>query len=287
MKKQIIAALILLCCLGVPASAAVKLQDSGVSQGPMNDRQKKLLEFYQMYPAQMQLLNANLEKAEVALKAAEAQVIALALPMPGGDAARLDRERKEAAGALERCRREVLLLRAELDKTDKDKENLEYQIDLAFLPPASFAAGEFQAQGEALLQEVYINPTLGEETSAYGWRIHPVTGARRMHKGIDLANDEGTPVQAAKSAVVKFAGYNSISGNHIILRHYDGQETVYMHLYKRMVRQGQVVSQGDTIGLMGTTGRSTGSHLHYEMRINGTAVDPAPYLYHGSRRENR
>jgi murein DD-endopeptidase MepM/ murein hydrolase activator NlpD len=116
-------------------------------------------------------------------------------------------------------------------------------------------------------------------TSGYGVRSDPFKGRAAMHAGIDLAGPIGTPIYATADAVVGRSEYNSGGyGNLVELEHGHGIQTRYGHLSKSLVTAGQRVKRGDVIGLMGSTGRSTGSHLHYEVRIDGKAVNPVPFL---------
>jgi murein DD-endopeptidase MepM/ murein hydrolase activator NlpD len=116
-------------------------------------------------------------------------------------------------------------------------------------------------------------------TSAYGVRSDPFRGTRAMHAGIDLAGPIGTPIYATADGIVNRSEYNSGGyGNLVELNHGRGIQTRYGHLSRSMVSAGQRVKRGDMIGLMGSTGRSTGSHLHYEVRIDGKAVNPIPFM---------
>ena len=115
--------------------------------------------------------------------------------------------------------------------------------------------------------------------SAYGNRRDPFVGHTRMHQGIDLAAPSGTPIYATADGVISEAGWNSGGyGNLIKVDHGKGVETRYAHLSSIAVRPGQRIRRGDVIGRMGSTGRSTGSHLHYEVRIDGRAVNPIPFM---------
>jgi murein DD-endopeptidase MepM/ murein hydrolase activator NlpD len=115
-------------------------------------------------------------------------------------------------------------------------------------------------------------------TSDFGMRTHPVLGGRRNHKGIDLAQPTGTPVYATADGVVAKAEWFSSYGNYIQIEHGGQLETRFAHLSGYAVVAGQMVHKGDLIGYVGTTGRSTGPHLHYEVRVAGEAVDPRPYM---------
>jgi murein DD-endopeptidase MepM/ murein hydrolase activator NlpD len=115
-------------------------------------------------------------------------------------------------------------------------------------------------------------------TSGYGMRIHPVLGGRRAHKGIDLAGPIGTPVYATADGFVAKAEPYSSYGNYIQIEHGGDLETRYAHLSRYAITAGEHVVKGQLIGYVGTTGRSTGPHLHYEVRVAGEAVDPTPYM---------
>ena len=115
-------------------------------------------------------------------------------------------------------------------------------------------------------------------TSGYGMRVHPVLGGRRQHKGIDLAEPVGSPVYATADGMVSRADWFSSYGLFISLEHGGNIQTRYGHLSRLNVAAGQSVHKGDLIGYVGTTGRSTGPHLHYEVRIAGVAVNPIPYM---------
>lgn len=123
----------------------------------------------------------------------------------------------------------------------------------------------------------YIMPVSGRLSSPFGWRNISVNG-NRFHGGVDLATNSGTPVLAARSGRVTRAGWWGSYGNAVVIEHLDGSETRYAHLSSVAVRERQTVRQGDVIGAVGSTGASTGPHLHFEIRLAGRAVDPLPYL---------
>jgi len=118
-------------------------------------------------------------------------------------------------------------------------------------------------------------------TSDFGMRWHPVLGGRRQHKGVDLAAPIGTPIHAAADGVVGRADWFSGYGLYVAIEHGGEIETRYGHMSRLNVAAGQTVHKGDIIGYVGTTGRSTGPHLHYEVRVAGEAVNPMPYLQSG------
>ncbi len=121
-------------------------------------------------------------------------------------------------------------------------------------------------------------PTRGRVTSRYGARRHPVTGRTQMHEGIDLAAPTGTPIVATADGVVLFSGSRGGYGRTVIINHGYGFQTLYGHASKIAVRVGQRVKRGQVIAYVGSSGVSTGSHLHYEVRVSGKPVNPWPYM---------
>lgn len=121
-------------------------------------------------------------------------------------------------------------------------------------------------------------PVHGEITSEYGNRTNPVSGEYLMHSGVDIAAAQGAKIGAAYNGVVSEVGSNSVSGNYIGLVHTDGTETFYCHCSKIIAKKGDVVRAGETIALVGSTGRSTGPHLHFEIIFDGKSVNPLLYL---------
>lgn len=115
-------------------------------------------------------------------------------------------------------------------------------------------------------------------SSSFGNRSDPFNGQRRMHQGIDIPGPIGTPIYATADGVVRRAEWANGYGNLVEISHGNGLETRYGHLSKLIAQPNERVRRGQLIGLMGSTGRSTGSHLHYEVRIAGSAVNPTPYI---------
>lgn len=116
-------------------------------------------------------------------------------------------------------------------------------------------------------------------TSKFGYRTNPVSGKYGFHTGLDLAADEGTPVAASFYGKIKETGSSDVWGNYILMEHSEDFSTYYCHLSEIYVKEGAVIRQGETIGLVGSTGWSTGPHLHFEVRINGIRVNPESMLY--------
>ena len=115
-------------------------------------------------------------------------------------------------------------------------------------------------------------------TSAFGMRDHPLFGDERPHSGIDIAGSAGSEVLAADSGTVAVATYSSSYGNYVTIYHSNGDYTLYAHMSSLAVSAGQSVTQGDVIGYVGSTGWATGPHLHFEIRVNGSTVDPLSYF---------
>jgi murein DD-endopeptidase MepM/ murein hydrolase activator NlpD len=118
----------------------------------------------------------------------------------------------------------------------------------------------------------------GWYSSNYGWRIDPISGVRAYHEGMDFMAELGTPAHAAAGGMVIFSDFHPQYGNMVDIDHGNGLVSRYAHLSKRLVKNGDVVLSGGTIGAVGTTGRSTGPHLHFEVRQNGAPLNPVRFL---------
>jgi len=123
-----------------------------------------------------------------------------------------------------------------------------------------------------------VRPTSGWTTSRFGYRTSPFTNRREFHKGYDIANRLGSPISATADGVVSFTGPKGSLGNMVVIDHGHGMVTRFGHIHKILVKRGDAVKRGDTIALMGNTGRSTGSHVHYEVHFNGLPVNPEKYI---------
>jgi murein DD-endopeptidase MepM/ murein hydrolase activator NlpD len=121
-------------------------------------------------------------------------------------------------------------------------------------------------------------PVAGRLSSSFGWRTDLVKDGSAYHRAIDIAAANGTVIRAAASGTVKLTGANETYGNYIILQHADNHETVYGHCFTINIKPGSHVCRGDIIGYVGDTGYATGNHCHYEVRLNGSPVNPLPYL---------
>ncbi len=125
---------------------------------------------------------------------------------------------------------------------------------------------------------LYPLPSRVTITDAYGYRYHPLYGYYKFHYGVDLAASAGTAIYASKSGTVSGANYQTANGNCVTINHGDGSSTIYAHMTNYIVSVGQHVSQGEVIGYVGSTGWSTGAHLHFEILINGSNVNPMDYV---------
>lgn len=171
---------------------------------------------------------------------------------------------------LERLVRDKKAYERALDEQEKALEELNRKI------------AEIQARQKkgymGTAKFVWPTPGYTRITSPYGWRIHPILKTKRMHTGIDIAAPMGSKIVAATHGDVIYAGWLSGYGNTVILDHGGGISTMYAHASKLLVRAGQKVKQGDTIAKVGSTGLSTGPHLHFEVRENGKHTNPLKWL---------
>jgi len=123
-----------------------------------------------------------------------------------------------------------------------------------------------------------IKPVEGWITSKFGYRTSPFTGQKEFHSGIDISNKKGTKILATANGKISYAARKMYIGNLVVIDHGHGRLTRYGHLEKILVKRGQQVKRGDVIALLGNTGQSTGPHVHYEVKIDGTPVNPLNYI---------
>ncbi len=222
-----------------------------------------------------------------------------------------DRDSQASVRAERMAVRNIKALRATLEETGLDIDEV-YRVAAAHLDindaPPLMADSDFRAANAAYLSAegrlytmfadlkryailsygatilplgVPINAAGARFSSPYGMRTHPITGASKMHAGADFAAPTGAPVLATAEGEVVFAGVKGGYGNTIQIRHEFGLETTYAHLKGIRVEKGDRVEFNMWIGDMGSTGQSTGSHLHYEIRLNGQHLDPIIYILAG------
>jgi murein DD-endopeptidase MepM/ murein hydrolase activator NlpD len=140
-------------------------------------------------------------------------------------------------------------------------------------------AEKLEEQQNLLASTPAIRPIAeGWISSRFGYRISPFTGRKEFHKGLDIATRQGSPVFATADGLVTFAGSKGLLGKSVIIDHGHGMATRYGHLSKLLKKRGDRVNRGDIIALVGSTGRSTGPHVHYEVRLNGVSVNPEKFI---------
>jgi murein DD-endopeptidase MepM/ murein hydrolase activator NlpD len=204
------------------------------------------------------------------------------------DAAELDAQSKRDTIAslrqsLEPARAEAVEQEAfeQLAVASIQARKAEFEAELEALQAASDAiAAQLRTNGSfgASASPCDARPVPGAIGSGFGSRVHPIYGDRRMHSGADMRASSGEAIHACRAGTVVTAGWNGGYGNSVVIDHGSGMATLYAHQSSISVGTGDQVGAGQVIGRVGSTGASTGPHLHFEVRINGNPVDPAPYL---------
>jgi len=212
---------------------------------------------------------AELESASVKLEEsrAEADKLLKQLIATGEEYERLlheaERKESETAGQIDK-----------LEYAYDEAKEREYKEWLATQKPTNNGGAANTVNGVTWL--VPINYT--RFSSPYGYRIHPIYGDKRFHHGVDLSAPSGTPIYASRSGQVTYATYDSSSGYYVSINHMDGFTTKYLHMTHYVVSPGQYVTAGQVIGYCGSTGASTGPHLHFSVYYQGKSVNPALYI---------
>ncbi len=212
----------------------------------------------------LELMKLELDETQKALdeKRAEADEILLELIAKGEEYEQMLEESENAQSNL----------MAEIAKKEKELSKAQYEEKLA-----QMAASGNAPSSNATWSCPVPYYTL---TSPFGMRVHPVLGYARMHNGIDMACAQGTPIYATRSGVVTVASYQAGgAGNYVSINHGDGFSSIYMHMTHYIVYVGQQVSRGQVIGYVGSTGISTGPHLHFGISYAGAYVNPLAYIY--------
>lgn len=189
------------------------------------------------------------KKAEQQARVAEAQKL---LDQINADVAEVNRQLDEESAAASEIQAEIARKQKQLEE-ERKQNNIVISSESGYLWPL---------------------PGYYRLSSLFGYRIHPITGVAHSHTGIDIPAAGGTSILAAKSGQVVTSAYHYSYGNYVVIDHGNGNSTLYAHMSSRAVSEGQMVSQGQVIGYVGTTGSSTGNHLHFEVRDNYTRVDP-------------
>lgn len=219
----------------------------------------------------------SLEKEKTALEQTRVQL--------AEDEAALEEKRSESDGILHELEKkaeeyELLLEQSEILQDDLMQEIAAKEKELKEAKYDEYLA-KLALQGQNPPSDAsWISPVSGYTvTSPFGMRVHPVLGVSRMHNGIDMACAQGTPIYATRAGKVTVASYQAGgAGNYVSINHLDGFASIYMHMTHYVVSAGQTVSQGQLIGYVGSTGLSTGPHLHFGISYAGTYVNPLAYI---------
>lgn len=179
---------------------------------------------------------------------------------------------------------QAALQKESIDRLKSDRRALE-QAEMQLEEDSRAISSLIHQQVALRSNQVYLQgtgqmmlPLLAEITSSFGWRTHPILGYQKFHAGMDFGADYGSMIRAADSGLVLYAGWYGGYGNAVIIDHGNGLTTLYGHSSEVYVAEGQTVQRGQPIAAVGSTGLSTGPHLHFEVRRDGEPVDPAQYL---------
>ncbi len=260
---------------------STRKEEAFFGSGSLSDayRQDSLIREANAEPAelldQMRLVEEDGRLAERAVTEAAQQTIELEADLADKLVA-LESNQTESEELKAEYEARVAEWEAKVAERDSDIRELTDYI-IANTPPSSVGPATAPPPGDPSVQG-YNWPLVGRLSSGFGPRVHPIFGTRRMHTGLDIGGTAGEPIYAAKAGTVIFAGWRGGYGNAVVIDHGGGFSTLYAHQSQIGVSAGQLVAIGDVIGYVGSTGWSTGPHLHYELRLNGSPIDPLPYL---------
>lgn len=261
---------------------AVLLQSQSISDFISRRHQLKLV-----YQADQQILaklneQANLinkQKTDVEQQKNEIALIRQQLLAQKAD---YQTQAQSQSEMIQRLNSDRLALEAAQNQLDQDSKNLEVLIQqkIAEARARVEAQAKTNSRRSIIIQGtgMFAYPSDAPTSSPFGWRMHPVLGYRRFHAGLDFAASYGSTIRAADSGTVIFAGWYGGYGRAVIIDHGKGITTLYGHTSQLYVSEGQAVQRGQAIAAVGSTGLSTGPHLHFEVRRNGSPVNPANYL---------
>ena len=228
------------------------------------------------------LAELNMTLAELEIKKAENERLAQAKGVQMEKFAALIKEagNKISEYDLEIGKKEQYIdqLIAAAEKAERERREREAREAAARLANQANQTGQIVTGKASAAGMIWPMPSSSRITSGFGYRSEVMYGSGTFHNGIDIAVNAGTPIIAAKAGRVIGAGYHYSMGNHVIIDHGGGVYTVYMHASRLLVSVGQEVSRGQTIALVGSTGMSTGPHLHFSVKINGAYVNPLKYV---------
>nr|WP_297280308.1 peptidoglycan DD-metalloendopeptidase family protein [uncultured Butyricicoccus sp.] len=224
-------------------------------------------------------LKASIEsqKAELESNRQEKQDYADSLEQTYED---IEAQKKEYKTLKAKVDGDIALKKAEAERMLKEQEQINNEIEeLSRQEAASSASSGGGGGGKVYSGSLtWPCPSYSRISSPYGYRTHPISGTRKFHKGVDIAASSGNTVLAAASGTVVKSYFSSSYGNYIVVSHGGGMMTGYAHLNRRMVSAGQSVAAGQQIGTVGSTGNSTGPHLHFEVYVNGSTTNPMNYF---------
>lgn len=226
------------------------------------DQLRALIEDQRRAEAQAEVAVAQAERSRAALADAQAE---------------LQRQRDTQGRLEDALRASIADWQTKADQLDAAEKQLDAIIQQRLAEEAA-ANGVRVVSVSGASSSGFIYPVDAVITSDFGWRRHPVLGTLRLHAGTDFGADYGADVWASKAGVVIFAGWNGGYGNCVMIEHAGGIVTLYGHMSELFVSEGQEVAQGTVIGAVGSTGLSTGPHLHFETRVGGEPQDPMGFL---------
>jgi len=206
------------------------------------------------------ILQAALQREQTQLAAITVQTVARRQEI-----VQQERSKRAMLSRLQRERAAYEQMVRELEEDSKELEVLILRAQTRSMPQPALARG----------LRALVWPARGAFTSGFGLRRHPIFGIRRMHTGVDIGAPRGAPVQAAAGGRVIYTGWFGGYGKIVIIDHGGGISTLYAHLSQILTQEGRSVRQGEIIGRVGSTGYSTGPHVHFEVRVNGRPIDPA------------
>lgn len=173
------------------------------------------------------------------------------------------------------------IIKSEITSIEQEKEILDKQLQDKVIEGVQIekcleeeTSEQLASEGIDFVKGIWPLNDYKEISSGYGYRIHPITNIRSFHKGIDIPAPQDTDVLAIDDGIVSFSGYQNGYGNVVKINHFDGKTSVYAHNNYNIVQEGDIVKQGDVISKVGTTGDSTGNHVHFEVKIKGENINP-------------